>query len=297
MHSQIYNFLAIVNAAVRAKVLKLKKPDWAILLKYAMRHKIEPLIYEGCSKYKAFHEAPVDIKNKYLSAALIKITEQLYKTRFFLDIYDKLTAAGLKPLVLKGFICRYLYGELADHRPSADEDIYIKVEELFLYKDILEKNGFVMEDVAITEEPLSTQSHILFIHKKGLHIELHINLMSKINQLNIRINSCFEDAFDSSISQNIDGHLIYTMNHTKNYLYLFLHIYKHFISCGIGIRQILDLLLYGEKYCSEIDWITVEKNIHALAADKLYADILMIGSIYFDPELFIVTYTTVPGTA
>lgn len=282
MYNQIHNFLAIVNAAVRGKVMKLKNPDWNKLLSYAVSHKIEPLIYEGCSKYKVFHEAPAEIKNKYLAAALIKITGQIHKTRFFTDIYDKLRSAGLKPLLLKGYICRSLYGELADHRPSVDEDIYIKPEEFPLYRDILEKNGFVMEELTITEELLTAKSHIVFIHKKGLIIELHFNLMSKTNPLNNKINSCFEDAFKSCISQDIDGQLIYTMNHSMSYLYLFLHIYKHFIFYGIGIRQILDLLLYGEKYSSEIDWVTVEKTIRDLSADKLYADILIIGSIYFD---------------
>jgi hypothetical protein len=282
MNSQVYNFLAIINTALGGKTIQLQEPDWAKLLAYAKSHNIIPLLYEGCSKYTIFNSAGDEIRKKLFMDTLNKITGQISRTQVFLNIYDQFIIAGLKPLVLKGLACRSLYGDMADHRPSKDEDIYIKKEEFVQYRNLLEQNGFVMEDALLTDEIMANISEVSFYHKSGFVLEVHVNLMRKINPINIRINACFEDAFDNCISNNVNGHQIYTMSPTKCYLYLFLHFYKHFITYGIGLRQMLDLLLYGDRYKEMIDWTIVEKHIHDLSADKLYADILIIGSTYFD---------------
>lgn len=282
MNIQIYNFMALINAALRGKAPELKKPDWEKLLIYAQRHNIVPLIYEGCIKYEVFSSAPDEIRNKFLAIYLYKISGQINKTQVFLDIYNKLVTAGIRPLVLKGLMCRDLYGELAECRPSCDEDILIRPEEFGICRNILEQNGFVMEKLDITDELMSRLSDISFYHKSGLIIELHIRLVDKSNKIRIRMNSRFGDVYENCISREINGYPIYSMSPTKCFLYLFIHLYKHFIGPGVGIRQMLDLLLYGEKHYQEIEWEIVEKNIYSISAEKLYADILAIGARYFD---------------
>lgn len=285
MDSQIYNFLAIIKTAIRGQKSKLKEPNWEKILAYADSHNIVPLVFEGCSKYASFSNSSEEIRKKYFEIAINKISRQINRTQVFLDIYDKLCEAGIKPLVLKGFVCRSLYGELADLRPSKDEDIYIKVGELERCRNVLEQNGFVMKPVKLTDELLSTLSEIVFIHNSGFQLEVHIRLLRPINEVNIRMNSFFKDVFENCICNEINGHKVYTMNHTKYYLYLFIHLYKHFIYCGIGIRQIVDLLLYGERYYEEIEWGIVERHINNLRAGRLYADILRLGSKYFGINL------------
>ena len=51
---------------------------------------------------------------------------------------------------------------------------------------------------------------------------------------------------------------------------------------GTGLRQLLDLLLFGKKFYEEIDWKQVEEIIGSLAADKFYADLLAIGATFLD---------------
>jgi len=282
MDQQIYNFLAVINTAIRGKPMKLKNPDWERISAYAKIHNIVPLVYEGCSKYEIFSKAPIELRSKYFASSVVSIKEQICRTQVFLDIYNKLLCAGIKPLLLKGLICRSLYGELADHRPSRDEDIYIKTEDFNICRNILEQNGFVMEDLDLNVIPLSELSEITFLHKSGLVIEVHTSLMDNTNQIRARMNSCLEDVYEDCITQELDGRLIYSMSPTKCYLFLFLHLYKHFMYFGVGIRQLLDMLLYGEKYYTEIDWEKVEENIRSLSAGKFYADLLDIGSRYLN---------------
>ena len=51
------------------------------------------------------------------------IAGQVNRTSAFLNLYQELIEGDCKPLVRKGIVCRQLYGEYADHRPSGDEDI------------------------------------------------------------------------------------------------------------------------------------------------------------------------------
>lgn len=285
MDPQIYNFLAVIAAAVRGKLKSLKNPDWERIAAYAKSHNIVPLVYEGCSKYEIFNKAPIEIRSSYLASSIAKIKEQTCRTQLFLDIYVKLLCAGIKPLLLKGLICRSLYGELADHRPSRDEDIYIKKEDFDICRNILEQSGFAMEEPDLTGKAPSDLSVITFLHRSGLILEVHLSLIENTSQINSRMNTCFEDAYEECVAYEIEGRPIYGLSHTKCYLYLFFHFYKHFISYGAGIRQLLDLLLYGEKYYSQINWERVEENIRSLSADRLYADLLHIGSEFLEFDI------------
>jgi len=285
MDPQIFNFLAVINTALRGKLNKLNNPDWIRIADLARYHNIVPLVYEGCSKYKAFTSAPIELRNKCFASCISQIRGQIYRTQFFMAVYGKLLAAGLKPLVLKGLVCRSLYGNLADHRPSTDEDIYIKREEFDTCRRILEQSGYKMEKLDLTGDNLSKWPVITFYHDSGPKIEVHFCLFEQINDIRSRLNSFFDDPCEDCISLKINGLQVYSMNPTRFYLYLYLHFYKHFITFGVGIRQLLDLLLYGEQYYRDIDWKMVEDSIKSLSADKLYADLLAIGAKYLGSNL------------
>jgi len=55
----------------------------------------------------------------------------------------KLAQQGIYPIVMKGMICRQLYGDLGEHRPSSDEDILVEIKDFYKVQEILEKEGYV----------------------------------------------------------------------------------------------------------------------------------------------------------
>lgn len=285
MDIQITNFLNIINAAIHGELRELSSPDWNVLYSYGRNHEILPVFFEGCNKYIEFYSIPDDVREKFLVESVEIIMWQAGRTESFLNVYDKLTAEGLKPLIVKGLICRNTYNELADHRPSSDEDIYIKVEEFESYKDILTHSGFTMENVMITDAVLYDSQEISFYDSSnGLHIEVHLSLMGKENSNRKKMNLYFKDVFDDYISFEINNHLVYSLNHTDHYLYLFLHFYKHFTLSGVGIRQIIDILMYGQCYGDQINWEFIHERIKEMSADKLYSDLITIGNRYLGFE-------------
>lgn len=250
--------------------------DIKAVLKIASNHNVLPLCYENISSAPGFDaEAYKGMQKKIFSV----VFSQTKRSANFKKIYKILLDCGVKPIVLKGIICRQLYGELCDHRPSGDEDILIKKEEYFKLCDILTANGYIPEK-NITKKALDGVEEVTFKSPNGLKIEVHLNIMGTENKIRRKMNNYFENAFDNAVIIEIDGQKYYTLDYTENYIYLFYHMLKHFSTAGVGVRQVVDMFKFGEKYKNNIDWGKVYDAVEGLNADKLYGDMVEIGNRY-----------------
>ncbi|MFT4143441.1 MAG: nucleotidyltransferase family protein [Mobilitalea sp.] len=281
MNNQINNFLHIIQLVINQKFDHLLDPDWYHLVEIAKQQNLLPLFNEGCVEYGKEFPLPQGLQRECFEQSTRLIIWQAKRTSAFLSVYDKLAEAGLKPFILKGLICRSIYGSYADHRPSSDEDIYIKKEDFPLTKKILTEQGFQMEQLEVTDKLLSQVQEISFFNKEiDLLLEVHLNVMGNENSVREKMNTYFEAVHDNYMSMEIDGHMIYTLNPTDHYLYLFLHFFKHFTLSGIGIRQVIDLFMFDKVYHNQIDWKVVEDRIQEVSAYKLYLDVMSIGKQY-----------------
>ena len=178
-----------------------------------------------------------------------------------LQVYRQFLKQGLKVLVVKGLVCRALYPQ-PDNRQSNDEDLYVRKEEYEAVKDILLKNNFTVisenDDVTTFIDPVS-----------GLSIELHTALFSLESKAYGNYQRYFDQAFDECIVHSIDGVDVYSLEYTQHLLFLILHFVKHFFHGGVGIRQVVDIVMYSEAYGDKVDWdrlydILKELNIYVL---------------------------------
>lgn len=182
---------------------------------------------------------------------------------------------------MKGIICRQLYGEFCDHRPSGDEDILIHKSEYESVEDIFIKNGYFPDKEHITEEQKDELQEITFSSTNtGLTIEVHLNLMGYGNQLQTKMNAYFESVFDNCIEVEIDGVPVITMCATDHFQYLVLHAFRHFWAGGFGVRQVLGILLFDQKYTNEIDRDYIARLLREVYADKFLGDLIHIGNKY-----------------
>ena len=118
------------------------------------------------------------------------VAAQIRRSNAFVEIYKKITAHGIFPIVMKGIVCRQLYGELAEYRPSADEDILVEVKDFAKVKDILEQEKFVCRFPDITERELARIQEVSFYHsEQKLNLEVHTNIIGKESEEREQINS------------------------------------------------------------------------------------------------------------
>lgn len=263
-------FLHIARAAISGSDLPIEKVDWPAIFTLANQQKLLPILFEAARATPAAGE----------NAALFAVTKQqvigqvlnqTVRSAEFADLYHKLRAAGLHPVVVKGQLCSRLYPQ-TDHRISAGDDLYIPDAEFMACHEQLLANGLTT-DTPVDE--LSTADEVSYT-KNGspLYIELHRHLFDSAEDAHDELNHFFTDINPVEM----DGFL--AMPPHEHLLYLLLHAYKHFVRSGIGLRQFCDIGLWAWEYHDEIDWQRLHDQCASVHAATFAAAAFRIARDY-----------------
>lgn len=278
--NQKISFLRLLDGIMHHKTISfINLISYSELLSIAQSHNVYSLI---CEKLKEYHEF---IESVFYKAAITKqmqiIAGQLQRTYAFLEVYQAFLKQEIRPIVMKGIVCRQLYGELCNHRPSADEDLLIRKSDFQAIWNILCSQGYIPERQGITPNQLSELQEISFYHPQyKLTIEVHTNPIGIENDIRRRMNDCFQDVFDHMKKIEIEGTEIWTMSDTDHFLFLIFHAFKHMMVSGFGIRQALDILLFYEQNENAIDMTYILDRLDELRAKKFFSDLVHIGNQY-----------------
>lgn len=249
-------FLNIAKAGVSGGALPAENVDWPAVFALAGQQKLLPIVFEAVRK------SPAAVENAALFAAvkqqvIAQVLHQTMRASEFSGLYQKLRAAGLHPIVVKGQLCSRLY-PLKDHRISADDDLLIPDGEFMACHEQLLTNGLTT-DTPVDE--LATADEVSYT-KEGspLYIELHRHLFDSAEDAHDELNHFFADLNPVEM----DGFL--AMPPHEHLLYLILHAYKHFVRSGIGLRQFCDIGLWARAYHVEIDWQRLHEQCESVHA-------------------------------
>ena len=182
---------------------------------------------------------------------------------------------GIECCLLKGEILANLYSD-PSLRISSDTDILIvadKVSEQQVCR-AMEKEGFE------TKHRPGTSHHAMCTHPVGGLVEFHLRLYDEL----------FEDVWFNNITVNkeplrdfvtADGHTYKTLGITDGAIFVSMHLIKHFLSEGVGVRQLMDMLLYFKHYKNEIDWDRYKEIMCELKFEKFISLCCHMGEKYF----------------
>ena len=267
-------FLHIAKAAVSGGELPAENVDWPAVFALAGQQKLLPILFETVRKMPAAEEN-VALFAVTKQQVIGQVLNQTVHSAEFADLYQKLRAAGLHPVVVKGQLCSRLY-PLRDHRISADDDILIPDGEFFACHEQLLANGLTT-DTPADELPMADEVPYT---KDGspLYIELHRRLFDSSEDAHDELNRFFADINPVEI----DGLL--TMPPHEHLLYLLLHAYKHFVRSGIGLRQFCDIGLWARAYHGEIDWQRLHEQCESVHAATFAAAAFHIAGDYLGIE-------------
>ncbi len=283
LREQTQNFLYLLALNIHPDFsLKLSRPyDWDCIFQMARAHNVLPLIYEQAVKL-----CPGCAGDDIQTKVFLTVMRQSQLTQTFLSLYSNFAAQGLYPIVMKGIVCRNMYGEFCDHRPSGDEDLLIQKKDFAKAKKILEECGYKADQEQLSDKQLDKIQEVSFSDPKtNLYIELHINPLGNDNVHRSRLNQYFKNVFDNFMVMDINGASLRTMNHTDHFLYLVCHAFRHFLSGGFGIRQVFDILLYMERYGSEIDHGYLKQVCEKNGMLSFFSDMIYIGNTYMGFKL------------
>lgn len=277
---QIYNFLSILNAIIQNKSVLFTYPaDYGELFSIADSQNLYALIYAKLAECQEFISSP--IAESIMTKSMKVVARQIQRTDTFLELYQAFSREQIYPIVMKGIVCRQLYGELCDYRPSGDEDILIHKEDFYKIKNIMIENGFQMESMLITQRKLEKVKEISFYQRdSAFHIEVHLKPFGNSAKYTMEMNSYLDRVFERMIEIKVNNVLFKTMGYTDHLLYLIFHAMNHFTGGGFGIRQVLDILLFVQTYENMIEWNEVRQVLGELKIDIFFSDMIHLGNQY-----------------
>lgn len=263
-------FLHIAKAAISGGDLPAEKAVWPAIFTLANQQKLLPILFEAVRKTPAA-EGNTALFAVTKQQVIGQVLNQTVRSAEFADLYHKLRAAGLHPIVVKGQLCSRLY-PLKDHRISADDDLYIPDAEFMTCHEQLLANGLrtgtPADELASADEVSYTKNG------SSLYIELHRHLFDSAEDAHDELNHFFADLNPVEI----DGFL--AMPPHEHLLYLLLHAYKHFVRSGIGLRQFCDIGLWARAYHGEIDWQRLHEQCESVHAATFAAAAFRIARAY-----------------
>ena len=293
-------FLALLSAGVNKGIYNIDElltvEEWDSLYKYSMQQNVLPIIYEQLdlsgvfdladkvviSKEEKLQKrafAALRYKRMFHENTMSFMAAQVQRTEWFYVYYDQILQTGIRPLVVKGIICRNTYPS-PDLRPSGDEDIYVRFEDYPKIKECLIGNGFHLTDKSVGESMLEELSFLNPI--SGVLYEVHTNLMPRKSSFYEKHNAVFEGAFEKATLTVFEGHEIYTLEETQHLFFLLSHLLKHFVAGGVGIRQLCDIVMFIKKYHEIINWKEFEQWLDKYHLEIFWMNLMDLGARYLD---------------
>lgn len=259
-------------------VMDTVEADWDGLFALSGIHNIIPIIYRSLCKRQLLPMIKPHLAEVWRKLAIGITIDQVIRTEEFLTVYGKLREAGVKALVVKGMILRMLYPN-QDERFSGDEDLYIRKEDFCRVDEVLTSSGFTISQKA--KKGRAPKQEMVYVSAMtGLILEVHLDLFDPAIGLYKAMNDQFERAFENSIEMNANGIPISTLSYSEHLLFLILHCAKHFVSMGLGIRQVCDLVLFCNTYGKEVDYSWVWQQVTQLGYQTFLLNLLAIGKEY-----------------
>ena len=233
------------------------------LIALAERHNVANIIYLALRD--------LGIENKRLSNACLLAIFSDAKQQYYLDeIKQSFEKNKIRFLCMKGIVLKGLY-PTTDMRTATDMDIYIDDENSEKAQELMTEIGFKTErfnhelqDDAYTADDI-------------VHVELHRKLISnkcrwdeKCQEIVKRITPKSESAYE------------YVMTNEDFYLHMIGHMAKHMKYTGFGIRMVVDVWLYLEKFKSEMDFDILDERLKYCGLYDFNQVILKLNDYWFN---------------
>ncbi len=254
-------FLLLINRSIRGGSLSGAVPfkcgDIERIRQLASLHSLLPLVVGHLIETDTEVPGSVPLPDKsVIDSARMKVIHQAQRTADLELLLDYLKKAGLRPVIMKGIVCRELYPVPAA-RPSVDEDFLIRPEEFDAYHRELTAYGF---STSTDPSGFGESDEITYYSTKcRMCLEVHKYPFPRNQTAYAHLNGWLEGAVDRAVEQKCGRIVLLTLCPTDHLTYMLFHVYKHFLHGGFGIRQVCDIGLFSEKNIDLIDWNRVRQ--------------------------------------
>lgn len=187
------------------------------------------------------------------------------------NIFAIFEKEGIWYMPLKGVILQDLYPAYG-LREMADNDILFDVSKADKVKEIMESLGYVIGSYG-------TSAHDTYFKNPILNFEMHRRLFDKNSEFHAF--EYYNEKHDL-LQKDENNEFGYHLSHEDFYIYFIAHSYKHYSKKGSGLRTLLDIYIYLNKYPK-------------LEKDYIYRELGKLGLIKFEQEISRLAFDVLDG--
>jgi hypothetical protein len=230
--------------------------DWLTILKIATKQTVSGIIFDGISKLSENSQPPTAIMRRlYQTVIRIEQSHELLNERLT-RIIPLLQSESIYPILLKGQGVAKNY-QNPMRRQCGDIDLYIGKKDFQRSCELANEWGIV------ADEAIERYRHYHF-NWDGVTIEFHRIVEELPNPFrNKKFQHWVEYHFQKDKLKIWDLHTTAILLPPVNFnaLYVFNHAFLHFITEGIGFRQLCDWVRYLHKFHDQIDRSELMKDL------------------------------------
>ena len=224
------------------------EPDWWAIYKDMSQQAVAPLGYEIYKKRKgSFNDTDLD---REWSQSVIEQYNSWYMLMYCQqELVNLLSSAGFDFAIMKGMANAVLY-PVPELRKSGDIDFLVREDEYESVYQLLLDNGY-----SKTEELDKAEYHVV-LTKDDVVFELHKRpggtKMDGSPESQALIDF-FSHGLDNVGYVEVDKYYFPVLKKKKKGMTLLIHFAGHMRE-GVGIRHLLDWMVYAEHYLSDQYW-------------------------------------------
>lgn len=263
-------FLQLLSSSIRKQNVDVsfENIEWDQIYKISSRHNVHVLIYPIMKKLDYPQRGlPQLLMSRWETQVYISGLFQFRQEENINRVLKEFDKRDIKVILYRGLVLKDLY-PYPELRIMGDIDIVVKINDLPQCEQILIKLGY---------NEIDRGSRLVeYSNQEGIRIELH-NRILHIPE--IREFKYMEDIlWENTEIIDYNGMKEYAFKPTYNLAMLVLHVYKHYISEGVGLRQLCDIVLVIENEMTTINWDFFWEIIRKVEKETFVTYILHICS-------------------
>ena len=245
----IYLSRCVLNGE-KADASRISSMDLEALYSASKRHSMAAIVG------KALQDAGV--QNKAFEQALAKsVRKNVLLKNELKTITDSFEKNGIWYLPLKGSVMMDYYPSV-ELRQMIDLDILVDPTKTNLIKKI-------MTDLGYETKSFNRGAHDIYLKKPVYEIEIHRILFVEEKHLSV-INNYYKNT--DMILRETDSPYRKKLSAEDFYIFMIAHAYKHYIGSGTGLRTLMDIYVYLNKFKEKMDMSYISAELKKLEISK-----------------------------
>lgn len=270
MDSKCY-FLKLIKSYICNETVEYcDSTDWDEILNLAKLHSVQSIIFFAVNKLEDKPPIYDDLKKYCFGAAQVSVLQELSMKQ----VIAVLNSNNINHTLIKGYILRNYY---PDRKARSFGDIDFLIDE----KD-REKCHTILTDMGYKYIEEYSSLYVWTYDNGLLHLEVHTAIIYETLFNNFDYIRYFKEK--SNNKELING-CTYELRKEDHFLFIMVHLAKHFYHMGAGIRMILDIVVFMQKFGQSMDFEYIRKELCHIRLERFSDIIFNICKKYFNSEV------------